>query len=194
MTKKELIEDILSRNIHHNIYIDHQKLPKFNKTDDEDMIDTSDIGGYMVGGFKEQFEDYQENPLNDTGNRNVGDDCEIKGEIYSGGRMGATLYWDAYYSEYGRFNRYDENDLEQMTLPEVKTIQKDLDEFDKRINILMTSFYKECQFKLDEAREIKKQEVIDEKQHQKDEKKYQQIKKQVAENNYLKRLLNDLIN
>jgi hypothetical protein len=170
MKKLDIIRNILeSAKIHHNIRIDYARarkaIEKAKLTDEQAESFNTDmqIEGYMVEQFKETFEMYTENPLNDSGNRNLGEKCEIKGEIWSYGRMGATLYWDAYWigNNSGFGFKYDENDLSDMQIDELKEILRDITEFNNQIEGLMNSYYAELEYK---AIEHKQNCIDDEKQ------------------------------
>ena len=161
--KQSLIDDILSRNIYHNIRIMSSKLPEY----EDGEIDIFLIAGDMLDNFKNDFEDYVWTPQNDCGNRNLGKDCGIKGEVWSAGRMGATLYWDAYYNEYGKV-KFEDYELEEKSVGELKAIIKDLNFFDKSVKGLMKSFYEECEYQLKEYCDNIKREKEEAEQYEKD--------------------------
>ena len=173
MKKNEIITDILDNsNIHHNVHTDYNKIPQY-KGDYEEVQTRYESIDYLAGDlinmFKEDFEDYKQTPLNDSGNRNLSPNCEIKGKIYTYGRMGATLYWDKYWqgenSGFGFI--YDQDDLEEMTMDELKVILKDITEYNKMVDDLMTSYYVNLQDKLDTI-------IIDIEEENKQEKLYQE--------------------
>ena len=171
MNKQQLIKAILDNSkIHHNIYVDYQKVRKaitaldvLSDDEKEKFNDNMWIEGEMIEDFKRTFEDIAETPLNDSGNRNIGDKCEIKGEIWQSGRMGATLYWDAYWnsnnSGFGFI--YDEYDLNEKEIYELKDILKDINEYNTMIDKLMINYYEELEF---QAKEYVEQVKADKKQ------------------------------
>lgn len=158
---------------------------------EEDKFDYNFVSEYMMNSFVSNWE---EEKMNDKGNRNLCR-CENKikdsickkhdlWHIYSAGRMGATLYWDKYYND-GRFN-IDEYDLEQMPISELRTILKEVRFFNRKVEELMESFYRECEYQLEQTREEQKVE-------QEEETEYQSIKKQVIEKQIIKRLISEII-
>lgn len=177
-----MIDNILSRDIHHNISISFSKIPDYDDIEGYSPLDTA---GDLVHMFKCDFEDIRMTPQNDCGNRNVGNKCELKGEVWSGGRSGATLYWDAYYTQHGAI-KYHECELEDMHAQELKEIIKDLDFYDEKINELMNDFYSSVKNEIEDIRAQQHEEELAEK-------KYQQIKEQVQEQKCLKRLIVDLL-
>ena len=181
MNKQQLIKAILENSkIHHNIYTDYHKIRRAienaNLTDDERNTFNQDmqIEGDMIDDFKRMFEDLNFNPLNDNGNRNLNNNdrdekgrgkYSLKGQIWTYGRMGATLYWDAYWkgSNSGFGFIYDEYDLNEKEIYELKEILKDINGYNEMIDNLMTDYYKEIEYKGKEY----KQQLKDEKKQQK---------------------------
>lgn len=185
-TKKQLVEKILHEaDIHHNITISWGKLPDYTE---EDAFNPMDVAEYMLGDFKRGWEDWENNPTNDCGNRNIGRGCELKGEVWTTGRSGATLYWDAYWNERrGSISfRYSEDELNEMKVPELRAIYKDLCAFNEAVGGLMKNFYEECAYRLEEMRTEKKEQI-------REENDYQGILTEVKEKGYIKRLVSDLL-
>jgi len=183
MNKQQLIKVILDNSkIHHNIYVNHYKVQKAIEsaklTDDERNNFNQDmwIEGDMIENFKRNFEDLSENLLNDNGNRNLGAERDaegrgtfsLKGKIWQYGRMGATLYWDAYWngnnSGFGFI--YDENDLNEKEVYELKEILRDIQGYNAMIDELMVNYYAELEY---QAKEYKKQCRNERKQQKYDE-------------------------
>lgn len=189
-SKKDLINDILSRNIHHNIRINFAKMPDYTEEDQKNGFDADLIAGDYVEFFKQEFEDIDLTPENDNGNRNLHENWQkkdsLKGQVWTAGRMGATLYWDAYYNEHGRFSRYQDYELEDLSVYELKQIIKDLNFFDRNVSDLMNGYYQECKNRL---QDIRLEKIEEDKQ----EDEYQNILSQVKQKDILKRLINDLI-
>lgn len=189
-SKKDLINDILSRNIHHNIRINFAKMPDCTEEDQKNGFDIELIASDFLEFFKQEFEDIDMTPQNDNGNRNLHENWQkkdsLKGKVWTAGRMGATLYWDAYYNEDGRFSRYQDYELEDLSVYELKQIIKDLNFFDCSVSDLMNSYYEECKNRL---QDVRLQKIEDDKQ----EDEYQNILSQVKQKDILKRLINDLI-
>jgi len=146
-TKKELIAQILTAsNIYHNISTMRVRLPEAPDGMPDDIF--WNTCGDMIQFFKEDWENWQENKYNDTGNRNLCKDCEIKGKVYQHGRMGATLYWDAYWdsSNSGFRFKYDENDLEEKDTDELKTILGDINAFKDAVSGMMKALPDELEY------------------------------------------------
>jgi hypothetical protein len=193
MKKNELINNILDRNIHHNIRIDFGSMPEWDEEDVKNGFDWALIAEYMINDF---IYDFEVMPENDKGNRNLCG-CKNKNEkgicknhdlyhVYTSGRMGATLYWDKYYKEGGRI-KFEDYELEEMKVLELQEIKKELDLFDKKVEELMESFYVECEYRLKEIRK-------EAKEKERKEKEYQKLLEKVEKLDCKKRLIIDLLN
>lgn len=108
--------------------------------------------------------------------------------VYTYGRMGATLYWDKYWKgENNGFSfKYEEYELEEMNVYEVKDIYKEINIFNKAVENLMEDFYAECEYRLKEARKEARREA-------KKEKLYTDTLKVVEKEVFIKRLVGDLL-
>ena len=180
-----LIERILNdSNIHHNIRIDFSKLD-YTEQDIEDGFSWEERSSISVDMFKQDFEDFELTPQNDCGNRNLGENCELKGKIWNGGRSGATLYWDAYWNESGSFV-YDVGDLLEMDIDELKMIEKDMVFFAECVDRLMNGFYIQCK---EDVEMIRK----DAKENARVEALYNRTLGMVKKNDFIKRLVSDLL-
>jgi hypothetical protein len=119
-------------------------------------------------------------------------DCACKKHdlwhFYTTGRSGATLYWDKYWkdSNRGLSFGYEEYELEEMPVSELKDILKELQWFNKEVAELMEDFYSSCEYGLEESRKEKLQE-------EQEETEYQKTKELVKEKGYIKRLVSDII-
>ena len=237
MTKQQTITAILEAGkIHHNISISWNKMPDYTDDDTKNGYDWQDIAGYMLDQF---VETWQEEPINDSGNRNLCEckknayitrcdtcyrktwyeeeqKCHIKNctgnlkllthnsyymangackkhdlwNIFTHGRMGATLFWDKYWKSTNSgfyFKKDWDDELKEMPVTELKTILKEIEYFNKTVTGLMDSFYAECKYKLEESREEKAKE-------EKEEKLYNNLKNQIIKNSFSKRLINELVN
>ncbi len=194
MTKKNLIKNIIEEaNIHHNIKISFSKLPDHT---DDDNFNWEDIAEYMLDFW---MDDMMYIPENDSGNRNLCGCKDKEGKriipckkhdfwhFYTYGRNGATLYWDKYWKETNSSLYFHHDDeLEDMDVEELKEIYKEIKMFNERVEDLMTGFYAGCKYKLEEAREEKARE-------EKEEKDYQKTLAKVKKENYIKKLVNDII-
>ncbi len=198
MTKNKIIESIIEASkIHHNIRIDCNKMPGYT---DEDNFDYNFVADELLEMF---ISDFELLPMNDCGNRNL---CSCRKNnpknilkngackqhdlwhIYSHGRMGATLYWDKYWisNNSGFGFKYDEEELKEMGISELKTILKEINCFNKLVRQGMADFYSGCAYQLKDARKRKEEE-------EKEEKLYQKTLKVVKNNQFIKRLLTDCI-
>ena len=186
MKKDLLIEKILNdSNIHHNISINFSKLVDYTNQDIENGFSWEERAEIMIEFFKTDFEDISLTPQNDCGNRNLGEDCELKGKIWSGGRGGATLYWDAYWNEGGVF-RYDVADLLEKDHDELRMIESDMVFFANQVENLMASFYSQCSEDIEMVRK-------DAKENARVEVLYNRTLGMVKKNDFIKRLVSDLL-
>jgi hypothetical protein len=83
--------------------------------------------------------------------------------IYQHGRMGATLYWDKYWNSNnsGFSFKYDEYELAEMDITELKTILSEITEYNNKIDELMENYYAELEY---QAKEHKQNCIDAEKQ------------------------------
>lgn len=83
--------------------------------------------------------------------------------IYQHGRMGATLYWDKYWNSNnsGFSFKYDEYELSEMDITELKTILSEITEYNNKIDELMENYYAELEY---QAKEHKQNCIDAEKQ------------------------------
>lgn len=154
--------------IHHNITTSSMKLPSPPK-------------GLSYQGQSNAFNDACESaidlfmceamewPQNDSGNRNLQNCIANKHKLnhngacikhdlwhfYTTGRSGATLYWNKYWDE-NRF-KYEQYELEQMTLDEVKTIYDDLDLFSNCITDMRVRFPDDLAYSYKEMHKIERE-------------------------------------
>ena len=181
MTKIKLIERILNESkIHHNIRISFSKLP-------DNLENWEQVAGDAINMFMADIED---DKRNDSGNRNLCD-CRTKRptnvlssgickehdlwHFYNHGRMGATLYWDKYWTSTnsGFYFKHDADELAEMPMSELRAILKDVEWYNDRIeNELMPSFYAMC---IEEANK-QQAETIAKETSEKAEKELERIK------------------
>lgn len=193
MTKQKTIAAILEEGkIHHNIAIKWSKMPEYDEAEGYDWNNTAED---MCRLF---VDDWNERKINDTGNRNLqncvkenhtktGNGACLQHDIwnvYTCGRSGATIYWTKYWKESHLIA--GEYDLQQMSADELKTMLEEMATFNDAVKELMLGFYSQSVENLEYIREEKKAE-------EKAEKAYQKIAGIVKKENYLKRLINDII-
>ena len=157
MNKAELIKAILKEaDIHHNISTLGMKLPEAPDDAPDDIFwDTCNM---LIEDF---IDEWKHNKLNDSGNRNlcgcrqskpsnllltnginnIGGACKEHDlwHVYQHGRSGATLYWDKYWksTNNGYYFKLDDDDLNELTLPELKKIYSDIIAFKKAVSAMM---------------------------------------------------------
>lgn len=105
--------------------------------------------------------------------------------VYQTGRSGATLYWDKYWNDDGRFN-ISEYDLEQMSMYDLKIISKEINLWNEKVAELMENFYASCESRVADLKAEKEEEETEEKN-------YQDVKKKVVDGGYIKRLVSEIL-
>ena len=109
--------------------------------------------------------------------------------VYTAGRSGATLYWDKYWKESNMRGVYfvqDEAELTERGISELRKILAEMLYFKNAVAELMKDFYSQCKFRIKELEEEKTQE-------EKHEALYQRTLKTCKKNQFIKRLITDII-
>lgn len=150
-TKEGLIKSIIdSADIHHNISTLGMNLPEAPENC------SSEIFWLTCSQVIDDFIDkWLRNPATDKGNRNL---CECRKYypekirqdgacqkhdfwgVYQHGRTGATLYWDKYWKSEnsGFYFKYTTEELEEMTMYELKKMLKEINQFNHDVADMMT--------------------------------------------------------
>ena len=105
--------------------------------------------------------------------------------FYTRGRNSSTLYWDKYWNDDLVFT-HAEYELEEMLVPELREILKEIKLFNKLVAEMMIKFYEQCEYSLKDLREEKATE-------EKSEELYQKTLETVTENHFIKRLVAELL-
>lgn len=186
MTKTELIARILDNSrIHHNISTLGLKLPDAPDGIPDDTFFS--VCSQLVSDF---CDNWLFEPRNDSGNRNIcGCNATKEGEkhlsddsnvnrpenmtatrackkhdfwhCYTTGRMGATLYWDKFWSEsQGSYHgfKYDADELKEKRMSELLEINDDINAFNKAVAEMLASLPAELEYSYKEWAKADKEE------------------------------------